>query len=145
MSVSEEQWAAAAEDRGVTLDELRGRIAAIDGDDVSERVSALTHRPVAFDQQGDPLTLGEWAMLYDSRSYRFMAETVLPNRYWIATIWQGLNERFDDPPIVLETGVFLLDVDGTDLPPPSRIERHRSEQEAFEAHERLVAQFAQPR
>lgn len=138
-----QQWEAAAADHGISVDELHVKIASLDSS-AAERLAAHYHlEPLYFDREGEPLTLGEWAHLYESRSYKYLAQQVLPNRYWIATIWHGVNEDFADPPVVLETSVFhLSDSTATLLPPACYRLCHTTEHEAFETHRQLVTLYS---
>lgn len=156
MTVTPEQWAAAAAGAGMTIAELHAKIAEIDNG-VEHRFSSrrlcswsrsapdTTGPPLHFDRQGDPLTTGEWAVLYEwARSYRFLAETILPNRYWIATIWTGTDENGDDdPPVVMQSSVFLLNPNRDGLPASRFRIMHLTEEDAFEAHAWLVRLYSQ--
>jgi hypothetical protein len=143
VTVTAEQWASAAADLKITVDELHAKIAEIDSRDVGARLAARHELgPLEFDRDGEPLTFGQWAMLYESRSYRWIAEQVLPNRYWIATIWQGINEDFEDPPVVMETSVFHLHPEIEGLPPAELCIRHTTEADALRVHAELVRRYA---
>lgn len=152
MTVTAEQWAAAAADAGMTLDELHAKIAEIDNSDQrlplrprswSRNAAHQTAPPMHFDRDGDPLTTGEWAVLFEwARSYKFIAEQILPNRYWIATIWTGTDEHGDDDQIVMETSVFLLDPERNRLPPAVHRVVHASLADALRIHGELVDRFA---
>lgn len=143
MTVTEAQWAAAAAEAGLTLDELRAKVAEIDNADGLRVVRPHFNLPhTQFDRQGDPLTLGEWAVLFEGRSYRYLAEAILPNRRWIATIWQGINHELNEPPIVLQSGVFHLDPEAARLSEPLEELFHSSETEALDAHDALVRKWA---
>lgn len=140
--ISAEQWAAVAADHGMTVEEMRSKIADIDNS-AGERL-AVHYKldPLHFDRDVEPITFGEWAYLYESPSYKFITQQILPSRYWIATIWQGINEDLDGPPIVMETGVFLLRPERTELPPPIHRVRHASLADALRVHAELVARCA---
>lgn len=138
MTISEEQWAQVAADLKLTLDELKFKIQHLDnGFDRDLQVE--------FDRDLDPLTFGEWAMLFESPSYRFIRVTVLPTRYAVLTIWQGLTADPEGPPVVMETAVFRLDYTNEPdarLPPALYQELHLCEQDAIAAHERIVGSWA---
>lgn len=144
--VTEEQWAAAAADQNITLKEMRARIAALDNLDAADAVRLgdrySTLPSLHFDWDLEPITLGQWAFLYDAPSYRFIARSVLPNRYWVATIWTGCNEEGDDPPIVFESAVFLLDPQIYMLPPSTLNETHADLAAARAGHRDLVVYAA---
>lgn len=143
VTVTAEQWAAAAADLNMTVDELHAKITELDKGDVGARLARHHNLPsLHFDRDGDPLTLGEWAFLFEAPSYKFIRSTILPNLYWIATIWQGINEDCDEPPVVLETGIFHLDIDRILLPPMTARHLHPDLLTALAQHETLVAQWA---
>lgn len=141
MAVTAEQWAAAAADAGTTVEELRERIAKMDTVN-ADQPPTLRYGPAYVDRDGDPLTLGEWSWLYESRSYKFIAETTLPNGYWVATIWHGVR-GFDDNDHVLETSVFPAPP-SKDKRLPSSVERitHASMEDALRTHALLIARYA---
>lgn len=141
--VALEQWIEAAEDNGLTLDELLENIAQIDT--VAEEKLGPDHPRQLFDRQLDPLTLGQWSLLFGSHRYRFIRTTVLPNRCLVNTIWRGVNENVhpDLTPVVMETAVFHLGEQLDDrLPAPAYTEVHFFETEARVAHDRIVATWA---
>lgn len=145
MTVPGEMWVAVGAEKGRTLDEVRARIAELDGHPMTgfERHFDMPHS--YFDRDLQPITLGEWSELYESVSYRFIRQTVLPNRFWVATIWTGMTDDpfTDDPPRVMRTGVFRLnDTEREKLPEPTYEETHGSLAEALEAHPRIVDRYA---
>lgn len=146
MTVTAEQWAIVAAERRIPVEKLMEQIAEIDKQDVGRKLE-VAHglSTTMFDWDLDPLTLGEWACLKESRFYRFLAETILPSRYWIATIWQGVNEEMDEPPIVMESAVFKLPEEwlhGDFLPDALHRELHATKADALEGHQRLVLEWA---
>jgi hypothetical protein len=140
VTVTAEQWQAVAADLGVSVSELQTKIINLDR---RHRVRYPEPRlqQVYFDRHGEPLTLGQWAFLYEAPSYKFLRNTILPNRYWIATIWQGVNPELDEPPMVLETGVMLLNHEDRGLDLVYR-EVHPFEEAAFVAHDAVVRMAA---
>lgn len=141
MTVPDEVWVAVGAEKGRTLDQVRALIAEIDDNRLPdmERHFNLPHSH--FDRDLDPITLGEWSVLYESVCYRFIRQTILPNRFWIATIWTGMTDDpfTEEPPLVMRTGVFKLnDTDGEKLPPPVYEETHSNLAEALDAHARIV-------
>lgn len=138
MAVSDEQWAAVAAELELTVEEMHVRIAQVD-----QRTHwRERHKPLEFDRDMEPITFGQWAFLYESRSYRIIAETMLPNRCWVATIWHGRNDEGSVPPIVMETSVFQLLPDRAALPAPMYQETHANEAEARAAHQRIAQTWA---
>jgi hypothetical protein len=137
MTVTAEQWAAVAADIGITVEELRGRIAGLDNSWAAKHPDRQ-YGPNYFDRDGDPLTLGEWAWLYEARSYKFLATTTLPNGRWVATIWHGVRD-FDDGDRVLETSVFpAAPTEGEPLLPAIERVTHASVDDALRVHAELT-------
>lgn len=143
MTVTAEQWAAVAGDLGLTIEELHIAIAEIDERDLVRKAEQLLKLPdTKFDRGLDPITLGQWVMLHESPTYRYIASTILPNRHWIATIWQGVNDDGADPPIVMHSAVFHLDdPDRTELPDPVIEIDHQNEHEARVVHTLIVKRY----
>lgn len=143
MTVTPDQWALVAADNDLDVEVMHIEIDRIDRIDGMDEVAKLTERkklpPTMFDRDGDPLTLGQWAMLHRSTSYRFVRETILPNRYWIVTIWQGVNEAYELPPVIFGTAAFhLTDTAATKLPPSVWHLAASSEAEALHWHDSLI-------
>lgn len=63
-------------------------------------------RMLYYDRQGKPLDTLEWAPLFESRAYREVAATKLPNGVSISTVWLGMDHSFSGPPIIFESMVF---------------------------------------
>jgi hypothetical protein len=146
MAVTPEQWAAVAADLGTTIGDMNGQIAELDDRDDVGKAERLVKLPnTKFDRDLDPLSLGQWVILRSSPTYRYIASTILPNRHWIVTIWQGVNGDGDEPPIVMHTAVFHLDdPDRRDLPKPLVEIDHQNEPEARVAHALLVRRYCRP-
>jgi hypothetical protein len=90
-----------------------------------------------YDRQGKPMTMMDWAQ--SLKSDRRVAETTLPNGYWISTVWLGLNHQFGSgPPLIFETMVFQSrdDLDEMDC------DRYSTEAEALKGHEEMVAKWS---
>jgi hypothetical protein len=140
MTVTAEQWAAVANDIGITVEELRGRIAELDNSWAAKHPTR-EYEPTYFDRDGDPLSLGEWAWLYEAPSYKFIVTTTLPNHCWVATIWHGVRD-FDDDGNVLETSVFPeAPAEGKPLLPSIERVTHASMDEALRVHSELADKY----
>lgn len=98
-----------------------------------------------FDRKGNPMSMLEWAQRTEARIDKRVATDVLPNGYWVSTIWLGLNHQFGDgPPLIFETMVFPCDANGKvadfgDLD----CDRYSTEAEALAGHAALVAKWKQ--
>jgi hypothetical protein len=104
-----------------------------------------------YDRQGNPITLMEWARRLEGKSTaavvadKRVAEDVLPNGYWVSTVWLGLNHAFGDgPPLIFESMVFPCSADGkvTDWLELDS-DRYSTEAEALTGHAALVAKWTQ--
>jgi hypothetical protein len=93
-----------------------------------------------YDRQGNPLTLMEWASMFETRGdQKRVAETTLPNGRWVSTVWLGLDHSFGGgPPLIFETMVFPSQGDMGDLDG----DRYSTEAEALAGHARLVAKWS---
>ena len=146
MTVTTEQWEAVAADLGTTVDGVQARIATIDDQDkvgaAIERAYDMWH--LYFDHDLDPISLGTWAVLFEAHSYRLVAETMLPNRYWVATIWTGTNDEIADPPVVFESSASYLAPDRERglLPAPAVQVTHVGLAAARAAHQGLASHAA---
>lgn len=99
-----------------------------------------------YDRQGHPLTLTEWAALFETAKrgdLKRVAETTLPNGTWISTVWMGLDHSFGNgPPLIFETMVFTNRGDMRDLDS----DRYSTEADALAGHAAMVEKWthAQP-
>ncbi len=86
-----------------------------------------------YDKQGNPITSEEWGrILQDDPAYKRVAETTLPNKVRVSTVWLGLNHGWEPgEKLIFETMVFR---DGSS----DECERYSTLEEALEGHERMV-------
>jgi len=92
-----------------------------------------------FNRQGQPMSLEQWAVSFEDRSAKRVAETTLPNGNWVSTVWLGLNHRFGEgPPLIFETMAFLARGDGEELD----CDRYSTEAGAVVGHEAMVRKWA---
>jgi hypothetical protein len=92
-----------------------------------------------FDPDGKPMTVEEWAAMFERRS------TDPDTSWWrkqtevagvqVSTVWLGLNHQWnpDEPPLIWETMIFGDEGDSGDQ------WRYTSREEAFADHDRIVA------
>ncbi len=61
-----------------------------------------------YDKQGKPINLETAMKLSGDEEYRRVAETSLPNGFWVSTVWLGLNHGHfgEGRPLIFETMVF---------------------------------------
>lgn len=94
--------------------------------------------PLLFDKEGKKITIEEYGRLAEDMTYKRVAETTLPDKTWISTVWLGVNHGINSKNLILfETMVF-----------PSRMkmkerdcERYSTLEEAKKGHERMVERW----
>lgn len=61
-----------------------------------------------YDKEGRPITLLEWAHLFEDKAYCRIAEDTLDDGTWISTVWLGLDHGLglSVRPLIFETMVF---------------------------------------
>lgn len=87
-----------------------------------------------YDKTGKPLTLEEWAGLFDDDEYRRIALTACPGGVSVSTVWLGLDHRWrpGGQPLIFETMAF----------PGEEQERYSTEEEARAGHAAMVARLS---
>lgn len=116
-------------------DEMRKKLnllgASIDAD--FERSHGERQRSLHYDYEGNPIGLGDWAMLFEDVENRIVRQDKV-GEYFVSTVWIGIDYRFigDGPPLIFETMVF--DADGSERD----IARYSSEEEALKGHAAMV-------
>jgi hypothetical protein len=91
-----------------------------------------------YDPDGKPLTMQEWADLFERRREDmspeswWRRETVISEGVRVSTVWLGLNHAWvAEPPLFWETMIFGGDHDNDQW-------RYSSRQAALDDHERIV-------
>lgn len=143
-----------AKPRPVFTAEQRDQIARLDGTSAGRYSN---HPPTHFDRAGEPLTLGEWAILNSDFEYKVVAQSDVPP-VWLSTVWLGLDHGcfgfFDggSEPLIFETIGFPLKEGGggpADYTEVFGPWRWSSEAVALRAHEVIVTKltdvFREPR
>lgn len=118
----------------------------------------MTERPRYYDRQGNPMSLEDWGRRFENVPNKIVRQEHTPNgRYWISTVWLGLDHSWGDgPPLIFETMVFPQSVDKQydaleDLvegePEYGRwselaCERYSTEEEAIAGHEAMVRKWS---
>lgn len=78
-------------------------------DDALAALERLMAPPLDLD--GKPMSLREWMFEFETRDVGrgIVAQTYLPNGYWISTVWLGVDHRWlgEGPPVTFETMVFM--------------------------------------
>jgi hypothetical protein len=92
-----------------------------------------------FDREGKPITLEQWAQLFENAAYKRVAEATLPDGKWVSTVWLGLDHSFMDegPPVIFETMVFSSKEDMDELDQ----RRYSTEAEALAGHHEAVQEW----
>lgn len=89
-----------------------------------------------YDLQGHPISFEEYIEL-SSLGKKRIAKTDLPNRYWVSTVWLGMDHSFGEgPPLIFESMVFKGE-DFTD----QDCERYSTEEEALAGHQVMVEKW----
>jgi hypothetical protein len=89
-------------------------------------------RPWYYNRAGEPVSLEEWAHLFEDVSYRRVAETTIGD-VWVSTVFLGFDHQmFDGPPLIFETMIFGGNHDGEQW-------RYSTEAEALANHRFIVA------
>jgi len=92
--------------------------------------------PMHYDRLGVPISLREWALLYNDKEYFRIGSTVVDGHWWISTVWLGLVSNPWGPPLVYETMVFNLTSD--DPRTEWELRRYHTEDEARIGHLEMV-------
>lgn len=88
-----------------------------------------------YDKRGNPLTFREYASLKHGLGAKYAVlcqEDV--GKYWVSTVWLGMDHGFGTRLLIFETMVFNNETDESDL----ACERYTTEEEALAGHERMV-------
>ena len=99
-----------------------------------------------FDRQGkgtdDCL---EWAKMFedkikDGSDYRIVKQEYTWMRFWVSTVWIGLDHPFweNQPPLIFETMVFSRNKSDLDM------ERYTTEKQAINGHRKMVKKWSNP-
>ena len=93
-----------------------------------------------YNQDGQPITLMEWVMLFEDTPRRQIALTTLPDGKQVATVWLGLDHNFRNsgPPLIFETLVGSSVTGRSDLD----CDRYSTKAEAIAGHQRMVKRWS---
>lgn len=89
------------------------------------------------DQDGNEITQQEWQRLFEDMAYRRVGSTTVHNRWWVSTVWLGLNHAAIGLPLYFETMVFDLDNE----PEAETAARYPTRVMAKRGHSRIVNQI----
>lgn len=89
------------------------------------------------DKFGKPVSREVWSALFEDFEYRRVAETTLPNGYWVSTVWMGIDLGLLSDPLHFETMVFTKKVDGD----PLDTRRYHSLDDAKTGHDAVVKEW----
>lgn len=83
-----------------------------------------------YDRDGKPITMEQWAALYEDRDYKIVSKTQLGD-VLISTVWLGIDHRFGfgELPVIFETMIF---------PESDYQERYATEAAALAGHDQAV-------
>lgn len=96
-----------------------------------------------YDRTGAPISdMMAWAKKSEDPEYKRVAEDHV-GRYWISTVWLGLDHQFGDgPPLIFETMVFEKDETGEVNFADLDSDRYSTEAEAVEGHRLMVEKWS---
>lgn len=135
MTITIAQWMAVAAEQGVSVLQVMAQVQAIDAPSPDRSSDLILYR----DRDGHPLTLGQWAVLNEGISYRFVKETLLSRSgIWVATIWMGVVDPLEHH--LFETTVFSRKALNGRV--ALEDERYATEAQALAGHDRLVRKWA---
>lgn len=93
-----------------------------------------------YDRAGKPLSLEEWAALFESGGREEMKRVDATNvgGYWVSTVWLGLDHSFGGgPPLIFETMVFNDEGEGDEV----YMTRYATEEGARYGHRWVVSEI----
>lgn len=87
-----------------------------------------------YDKAGKPLTLREWAVLFEDMEYRRIGYDEFANGAHVSTVWLGLDHNWfpGGPPLIFKSMVF----DGVH---DQEMIRYSTEVQAIQGHDQLCA------
>lgn len=95
-----------------------------------------------YDREGQRISMARWTELFEDPDYRVVAQELVADRWWVSTVWLGLDHGFDmtAAPIIFETMVFDhgRDAEGAARFHDLEQERYSTETDARLGHERMV-------
>ena len=105
-----------------------------------------TDRGLYFDIDGKPISLAAWCLL-NTAQYKRVAEDTIEvgdERYWVSTVWLGLDHGFgfSAQPLIFETMVF--DAEGVQKSVweggdwhEKMMDRYATKEQALNGHQRI--------
>jgi hypothetical protein len=90
------------------------------------------------DREGRPISMREWGEKNEDFKYKVVQQDQV-GKYWVSTVWLGLNHAFASKPMYFETMVFLGEGVATD---EQDCERYETEAEAKEGHKAMVKKYS---
>lgn len=97
-----------------------------------------------YSRKGEAISAEQWRDAVSEKDAKRVAETTLPNGYWVSTVWLGINHSFGSGrPLIFETMVFphnKQDDGGKGVTGWGDVDsdRYSTEAEALEGHARMV-------
>ena len=93
-------------------------------------------RSLYYSMNGEPLTMAEWAMLFEDTIGRTIGKTELQNGMSVSTVWVGIDHGFGRGDILIfETMVFPQEMSDHEQ------ERYSTREQALAGHNRIVAKW----
>jgi hypothetical protein len=107
----------------------------------------VTERSLYFDVNGQPITLERWSEMLGEMHYKRVGSTMVNDkRYWVSTVWLGLDHShgFSVRPLIFETCVFdhhdLVENEFLRSPYPQSyvMQRYATADSAKRGHRRII-------
>jgi hypothetical protein len=100
----------------------------------------MTSRPRKFFlRDGSEVDEAAWRTKHADPDYIRVAETTLPSRLWVSTVWTGVDLEGNVPALIFETALFDLNAGG--LPVALDEAQHPSETLARAGHAAMVERW----
>ena len=102
--------------------------------------------PMYFDIDGKPIPLMTWARMQDMEHKRVAEDTIEDGvrKYWVSTVWLGLDHNFgfSGPPLIFETMVFDVDKTRIKVTEPGAwedlmMDRYATKEQALTGHQMI--------
>jgi hypothetical protein len=105
-----------------------------------QQLDLFERNSLYFDRKGLPLSLTQYAMLFENMEYRVVKQEAL-GKYFVSTVWTGLNMSFlkNFRPLIFETMIFLEDENDNGIEELMGYqERYSTEEEALAGHAKAI-------
>lgn len=102
---------------------------------------------IFYGRDGKPLEGGmsEWGKFHADSNYKIIKqEYTADHKYWVSTVWLGLDHSFGGTiPVIFETMVFGAEANKDGFRPDYATSRYSTEQQALAGHAELLKHWTQ--